>query len=733
MATTFDAILKIATQVVGAENLTKLSSGIRGVEQVAKNADAALGGVGNVVRGLTGGIAALGVGLSAAGIVTFAKGAIDAADDLRDLSQQTGASVESLSRFQQMANMSGASIDDVGKAMVKLNRNMVVAATTGKGPAAEALQELGLSATDAAGRLIPADEQMLRISERFAQMEDGGKKTALAVDLLGKSGANMIPMLNEGRQAIAGLNATLSTEFADKADAYNDSLSAMGAVFGQIGTEIAGQLLPYLSSAVDWLAKVGIGFRDWIVGNREPIRQTIETIATVGQALGPWVVGIGAVVGAYKVLTEALKAAAVAQAILQGLSGPAGWAQLALAAGLTAGAVWGINEAMKGAKASTTEAELEAQKLAAGMTGVKMEAEAIAPPVEKAKFNQEAFNGAIEQSNDQYQRLNATIEATSQVISLNEKLSAAVYTADLAINNTAKQILQTKLGLARTDAEKIGIIGQIMALELEAARLQRDAAVAQIESEVTIADLKRQSAWAELRKADAALATARAISAGTDAEKERIRAMERGLELAKQTANAADREFVTTDAIADQRVRAINTQFRLSEFQARAAAQAATLQAREAGDRAARLGEFFLSEVNTAGGSVQGQQYRTRRTSTGGSVSELVSFAGGGFTGNGPRSGGLDGHGGYLAMVHPQEQIIDLARSAPRDASAGVPRSGGTFAPVFNLSNNGPVYRLPDGTDAVSLADAQAMVADGIGQLWGHIQTYDGRKALGIA
>jgi hypothetical protein len=117
---------------------------------------------------------------------------------------------------------------------------------------------------------------------------------------------------------------------------------------------------------------------------------------------------------------------------------------------------------------------------------------------------------------------------------------------------------------------------------------------------------------------------------------------------------------------------------------------------------------------------------------------QVPQFAGGGYTGNGPRSGGLDGQGGYLAMVHPQEQIIDLARSAPRAATggaapAGAPRTGGTFAPVFNLSNNGPVYRLPDGTDAVSLADAQAMVADGVGQLWDHLQSYDGRHALGMA
>jgi hypothetical protein len=49
----------------------------------------------------------------------------------------------------------------------------------------------------------------------------------------------------------------------------------------------------------------------------------------------------------------------------------------------------------------------------------------------------------------------------------------------------------------------------------------------------------------------------------------------------------------------------------------------------------------------------------------------VPSFEGGGYTGNGPRSGGLDGQGGFMAMVHPQEQISDLHRSAPRAATSG--------------------------------------------------------------
>ena len=48
----------------------------------------------------------------------------------------------------------------------------------------------------------------------------------------------------------------------------------------------------------------------------------------------------------------------------------------------------------------------------------------------------------------------------------------------------------------------------------------------------------------------------------------------------------------------------------------------------------------------------------------------LGSYAGGGYTGNGARSGGLDGQGGFMAMLHPRETVIDHTRGTPRVAAA---------------------------------------------------------------
>jgi hypothetical protein len=574
---------------------------------------------------------------------------------------------------------------------------MAAAAETGKGPAAEALQTLGISAVDAAGKLRSTDQVMLEVSDRFQQMPDGAQKAALAVQLFGKAGAEMIPMLNEGRQAIEGLAATMSTDFANKADAYNDSLAATQAVFGQIGMEIANQLLPYLSSAVDWISKVGIGFRDYIVANQEPIRQTIETIGRVGAALTPWVIGLGLVVGSYKLLTEAVKAAAIAQAALTALAGPAGWAKLALAAGATAAAVWAINEATKGAGDSTNAAALEAQKLATGMDSAATAAAEVEPAVENAKEKQALFNVAIEQSNANYRLLAATINATSQAVQRQGQLRDAILTADIAVNNAAKSILESKLSQAKTDSEKIPILKQIMGIELENARLQKAAADEQIRQEVEITDLKRRKAWEELRSAQAALATADAYGQQTARLQEQVALM-------KIAANSADADFKLQEKIAAQKSRTNQAQ----------------LQAQQAQILGRQMPTAPVPSVT--GQTMNGAPVRSDGR-TGMLVNGVLTYEGGGYTGNAPRSGGLDGRGGFMAMLHPRETIVDHARAG----------AGGGSTSINIPIQTGPVYRLPDGTDAISMADFEAGMNAVAAGILAQLGSPAGRVALGGA
>jgi hypothetical protein len=686
MAMSMDAILNIVAKA-SAQGIAAMARDIKGVEKAGLEANKALGGMGKILGSVTGGVLALGAGLSAAGVVAFAKSAIDAADNMRDLSQKTGVSVENLSKFQQAAQMAGTDVEGVGKSMLKLGRNMVEAATTGKGKAAEALNYLGISAVDASGKLKGTDQVMLEIADKFQRMPDGAKKGELAFDLLGKAGADMIPMLNEGRQAIESLTATMSTEFANKADAYNDSLAATKAVFGQIGMEIANQLLPYLTSAVDWISKVGIGFRDYIVANKEPIRQTIETIGGIAKSLGPWVIGLGLVVGAYKLLTEAVKAAAIAQAALAALSGPAGWAKLAGAAIATAGAVWAINEATKGAGGS-------AKDLAAGMGSAASAAKDIEPPIDNAKAKQEAFKAAVEQSNASYKLLGATIDATAQTIQRVGSLRDATLNADIAVNNAAKSILEYKLGQAKTDAQKIPILLQIKQIELENARLQKEALDDQIYQETVIVDLKRQKAWQELRSAQAALATASSYGQQTEKLQEQVNLM-------KVAANSADTEYRFQQKIAAQKSRGAQ------------AAYDAQRQVIGFG-----MNELRNQSTNLPTGRFMNGAPVLSNGRTGMMVNGVLTYAGGGYTGNGARSGGLDGQGGFMAMLHPRETVVDHMKTG---AGGGVPN--------INITT-GQVLQMPDGSQWVSMADLeQAMRATAAGVL-GQLRTPAGRVAM---
>ena len=55
----------------------------------------------------------------------------------------------------------------------------------------------------------------------------------------------------------------------------------------------------------------------------------------------------------------------------------------------------------------------------------------------------------------------------------------------------------------------------------------------------------------------------------------------------------------------------------------------------------------------------------------------IASYDGGGYTGDGPRMGGLDGRGGRLAVLHPQETVVDHTRGQ---------RLGGTVNQTINIA-----------------------------------------------
>lgn len=188
--------------------------------------------------------ALLGIGLAV-------KGAINEADKLGKMAQSVGVPVEELSRLKHAADLSGVSLESLGKGFGRLSKNMMEAATDAKGTAGQAFAAIGVSVKNADGTLKNSSEMMTELAGKFAVMKDGAGKTALAMALFGRAGAELIPMLNLGKQGLAEMLAeadelgiVIDSKTARSAEAFNDNLTRMSKITSGIVLKVTAEMLP---------------------------------------------------------------------------------------------------------------------------------------------------------------------------------------------------------------------------------------------------------------------------------------------------------------------------------------------------------------------------------------------------------------------------------------------------------------------------------------------------------
>jgi hypothetical protein len=324
MAMNMDALLRIRADVDGQNKIVALNRGLNTVERSAKTLTGAMRGLTGASAGLSGALGSLTPLLSVVGLTGLVKGALEAGDRMYDLSQSTGVSVEALARFNKAAAVSGTDLDGVSKGLVKLSKAMVDAATGGKASAAT-FQALGINVRDANGQIKSSDTVLLEIANRFKAMADGPEKTALALRLFGRSGAELVPLLNMGGDAIDKLSTKMNAAFAQKADDYQDKLAILGGKVRALGMDLTLALLPALTQITDALTAVISGFSA-LPG---PIQSA--AVATAGLALA-W----GPLTGLFSAGTGAVKVLANGMEILRYQTALAGGVMPLLAGGLQA-------------------------------------------------------------------------------------------------------------------------------------------------------------------------------------------------------------------------------------------------------------------------------------------------------------------------------------------------------------------------------------------------------------
>ena len=225
-----------ARVVISAEDkATRVLQGVRG------SIDGAVAAFGK----LSAAGAALGAGAAIAGL----RNLVASIDDLDEAAQGIGITAVALSNLQQAARESGVSAEQFGTALTRLNVQIGEAAT-GNEQAAQLFKALGVAVKDAGGAIRPTDAVLRDLAARFASLEDGPAKAALAVELFGRAGAKLVPLLNQGADGLerfSGLTDATVREAA-RAQAEIDKLSASWERFKNV---LAGAVLPVLNDTID--------------------------------------------------------------------------------------------------------------------------------------------------------------------------------------------------------------------------------------------------------------------------------------------------------------------------------------------------------------------------------------------------------------------------------------------------------------------------------------------------
>lgn len=254
------------------------------------------------LKAFGGALKNVGTPLMAAGaaiagsFVAAAKSFVDFGATINDIANRTGASVEAISELKYAAEQSGTEIKDVEIALRQMQKAIAAAANDG-GAAAERFARIGVSLADLAGK--SPDEQLAILAEALSRIPDAGMRAAASLELFGKSGTNVLPMLADGavglqamREEAQRLGLTLSAEDAEAAAVLDDTLNKLQQTLAAVWRTLGAALAPSLQELADWLLDAVPRFGDWLDHNRSLII-TLAQLGTGAAALGAALYGIG--------------------------------------------------------------------------------------------------------------------------------------------------------------------------------------------------------------------------------------------------------------------------------------------------------------------------------------------------------------------------------------------------------------------------------------------------------
>ena len=320
-----------AGEIRAGKALVEIGTDNNALSQGLNKAEKQLKAFGTVVTAVGKDFLKLGLGIVTPIIgagVAFAKmGA-----DMANASARTGVAVEALSQLSYAAQQSGVDMETLESGIRKMQKVLGSAAEGGK-DAQESLQRLGLTFGELA-KLSP-DEQLKVIADRMNQFASPTDRAKIAMEIFGKGGAALIPLLEQGGEGITAwqerakaLGLTMSGEGAAAAKSYWRSLEDLRDVIAN-GLFRAGEAVaPVLQKIANFMVNGIVAANKWITGHKEMVILALKigagitvaggaliamgaTFAVIGSVAGGLATAISLVVGSVALLASVLTNSAV--------------------------------------------------------------------------------------------------------------------------------------------------------------------------------------------------------------------------------------------------------------------------------------------------------------------------------------------------------------------------------------------------------------------------------------
>lgn len=565
---------------------------------VLSGLQARLGGVGTAAATLTttlSGIGATTALVALAGIVRASANAIDQFNDLRDA---TGASIESISALDRIARETGGTFDDVSGILIKFSAALKDADPS-KGVGA-ALTSIGLSVEDLK-RADPAEalRQVAVATERLGSETD---KARIYQELFGKAVKDAAPFLKDLAEQTR-LVASASTEAAQQAEEFNKNLSRLQANAEDVARSLANKVIPIINQVFGDL-------------------RTLDEKASLASLAGD-------VISLNKELKE-LEGRRGAVFVPNDLE-----QQIAAKAGELKAAKLAFNVSEPSYNAGNQTGAETARLLRGNLPSL---------PAPSGGKSGNASGATKSPTQAGFTGLSYDEQITQRVGQLFE---GADVTKAKEYSDTLAKLDELYFSGAIGSELYDGAVNKLTGSTAKAGKASTELA----DQQARLAQLLAGTASAALeeQRKDMLLLTA-AFEKGTITARQFEEAATARLGLTGPDAKAATESF--SETLHGDVKDALSQAFRDTKNPVEAFGNALynVVLTRVSSGLANSMADSLLGKEGGGGGLLSGVSDW---------FSNLLSFDGGGYTGTGSRSGGLDGKGGFMAMLHPNESVID--------------------------------------------------------------------------